>query len=102
MFPNSEPIWKRGDVDDDLQVSEIEGVMLYSGISSITQDLENPSTPSYCKWYNAIKYLYYALYLFHCHAYEQLDLWAEYIIMRWLVRVKLKSTIMHRNRKSIF
>lgn len=56
MFPNSEPMWKRGDVGDDLRVSEMEGVMLYRGDAGITEDLENPSTPSYCKWYNAIKF----------------------------------------------
>ena len=63
MFPNSEPMWKRGDVGDDLRASEMEWAMLYSGDTGITEDLENPSTPSYCKWYNAIKFQYYGLYL---------------------------------------
>lgn len=44
---NQEPMWKRGDVGDDLRVSEMEGVMLYRGDAGITEDLENPSTPSY-------------------------------------------------------
>lgn len=42
-----EPMWKRGDVGDDLRASEMELGMLYSGDTGITEDLENPSTPSY-------------------------------------------------------
>lgn len=63
---DSEPMSQRSNVGDEQQVNDMQGVMLHSSNTGITQELEDVSDLSYgigatttqsCgKWYNVIKY----------------------------------------------